>query len=1336
MFSKVKLKFSLFALSIFCMCILSNIFTDNEKVSAMSSIDGSNIKVSLSSNTDVTVKEGESTNIKYSVKPQEYTTGIDEAVFLVDVSNNMKDKDNGTRGRGQFAQNVPVNINDLVNNSEKNLGISMNIKGTVIGFADDAYSLINQNLDKDMNNVQMRQSNNIDGIANNIIGTINNMSSKERNINNALEKADLLFQDSNNNTEKNRNKAIIIISSGKINNINSSTMNKIKNSGYRIIILDVSSSDDNSTDSESESNLKSVISNLSGDENYLFKEIHPSDSTSLSKDDKEKIAMNKNIYFKIIPKYNDYADSSVWRPALQSAIYGSVGNNVSDNSYKVENAKLTFDLGGNFQIGDRALIEYNGQKKYVNINTVGNNKINIDVSEFITYIKDAYGFKPTYDNIVVSFDVTAIGAGGTFGKDSDGKDLSKFSYKESLGNAEINREFPLETPIVRIGTNDKPQISIKLDRLKVNNVETKNYSNLCSGDEIEFTYKISAEDLQIEDINEEVKKDIVLILDTSGSMNFNFYNDSIPYNERDKRIYSLKQSAKQFINKFNNKDNIRIGIVPYSYYSGYANNIKQLTEINDNNKKSYESYIDNIKVEGATNQGDGIREAGKMLLNTDGNSKKYVILITDGEATAITIEKPNIIINDSAYYWANNVFSFRNGDLVSRQYWYGARYIDDYYNDIVYFNNGSSFYVNPIYDFNNVQNTRYVDFGDNRLNEIKIKKATDYATNIGRKLKQSIPELKVMTIGCALNESTVDLAKEVNNSMNGDYFSANDSNSMESIFDELADSILSDYDIKNVKLNFNIPEQFELSSNDSNIIDVGSSYEKSLPNIIYHLNYDKTKYSADPVYFTIKLKVKNNSNAGNVNFGNDSQVSYDSILNNRLSKELPIDKLRIINKRFPDIKVELQSPKDVNYDGNNIDIKYKINADSFSYEDIYGELNAKDIYWVIDSDAMKNFNIGNNIFNKIISDDKLKALKARYSFITYGDSNGDAEGIKYYNGTLDFRRTENEGVYGEYITNLINYASSQTSVMGKYNIVPALNKVRQINAEGRSDSNITELIDQNRKNTVDKYIVIVGKNSIDDSNQLGNIARQLKAEGYKIITLNLGDIPIRDNWKYQGGYTNSQEGLIDANNNLKDVHCKLSDIIMPGNETLDEKKDDNYFLKINYDKFNETKKNESQMNQFWNQQDNFSTNWLNNQISPEIANKFIGSITDEFKINNMKFSFDLQNKCILNGKSYTLNGINDIPNNDNNVIEFQIPGISYKFNSSTGEYENISFNKSNEPIMTLNIRPNYNIIEDFTFSNNEAFFRYNDIFYSKEESIKLETPNIRFNKNKERPDLF
>ena len=91
-----------------------------------------------------------------------------------------------------------------------------------------------------------------------------------------------------------------------------------------------------------------------------------------------------------------------------------------------------------------------------------------------------------------------------------------------------------------------------------------------------------------------------------------------------------------------------------------------------------------------------------------------------------------------------------------------------------------------------------------------------------------------------------------------------------------------------------------------------------------------------------------------------------------------------------------------------------------------------------------------------------------------------------------------------------------------------------------------------------------------------------------------------------------------------------------------------------------------------------------------------------------------------------MNGINDIPNNDNNVIEFQIPGISYKFNSSTGEYENISFNKSNEPIMTLNIRPNYNIIEDFTFSNNEAFFRYNDIFYSKEDVLLFREEHLLF----------
>lgn len=66
-------------ISLICVFGLCNMINVNRSVLAKDVIKSStsNIKVSLSSNTDVTVNQGEYTNIKYSIKPQEYTTGID-----------------------------------------------------------------------------------------------------------------------------------------------------------------------------------------------------------------------------------------------------------------------------------------------------------------------------------------------------------------------------------------------------------------------------------------------------------------------------------------------------------------------------------------------------------------------------------------------------------------------------------------------------------------------------------------------------------------------------------------------------------------------------------------------------------------------------------------------------------------------------------------------------------------------------------------------------------------------------------------------------------------------------------------------------------------------------------------------------------------------------------------------------------------------------------------------------------------------------------------------------------------------------------------------------------
>lgn len=890
---------------------------------------------------------------------------------------------------------------------------------------------------------------------------------------------------------------------------------------------------------------------------------------------------------------------------------------------------------------------------------------------------------------------------------------------------------------------DKPQISIKLDNLKVNGVSTRNYCSLCPGDELELTYKISAEDLLLSDINDQISKDIILVLDTSASMNYEFPSDTTPSDENMKRIYALKQSAKQFINNFNNINNVRIGIIPFSYYSGYKNGTKPLTAITNDNKKSYEDYIDGLHVEGGTNQGDGLRKAGEMFLNSNDNAKKYIIFITDGEATVMTINDPQINVANSIYQWTPNVFTFVQGKLNYEGY--KAEYIDKIRsNDVVRFTtpNRNEFLVDPIENLNYAGNVKYIDFNTNYLEGAKTKIATNYATQIGANLRNEIQNLKVFTIGCALKEDTVALAKEVNDGMNGDYVSASDSNTMKKIFDELADSILSDYDIRDVNLNIKLPSQFEISSNETSFTEGSSSYSKVLPNIKYHLSYDKTKYVAEPLYFSIKVKVKDNCNIGDVKIGSGSYVYYKSIGNDELSKELPVDNLRIINQGFPNIQVELQSPTEVYYDNSNIDIRYRIKSDSFSYEDIYGQLLPKNIYLVVDAESMNVLNTGNNIFNKIFSDPLLKLSKARYSLITYGDNNG-INGVKYYNESYNYSTVDNEGTYtSDYLVDLLNKSRTTPKSEKNYEIVPALEKVEEIENLGRGDTTVTDKIDKERNNNNDKYILIVGKNNISDINNLGNVGKNLRDKGFKFITLNLGDIPIKDSWKTEGGYTSAQEGLIEANNNLKEVHYELSDIVIRSNETLEEKIDNNYFLKMNYKRFHEVKDKPNEVNQFLNQPDNFSLNWLNNDVSPRIAEKFRINIAEEISITDLMFKFNLQNKCDLKQEpQYTLGSINKELDEDINKVRLKIPSIHYRFNFETGIYENISFTNENNPTMTLVVKPKENIIQDFKFSyeltngkNEEATFKYDDIIFKVPRTIYLDTPTIRL--NKELPDLF
>lgn len=135
--------------------------------------------------------------------------------------------------------------------------------------------------------------------------------------------------------------------------------------------------------------------------------------------------------------------------------------------------------------------------------------------------------------------------------------------------------------------------------------------------------------------------DVVMVLDTSGSMAFDFQGnegtDRHPIPEKDQRITSLKASAKNFIEEAKKKNDliaddskkIQIGIAIYS--SVEDSKIKNyLTTDTDALLKT----IDGLKAKGAT-QADLGMQYGQQILNAGKrpDAQKVVIFFTDGQPT-------------------------------------------------------------------------------------------------------------------------------------------------------------------------------------------------------------------------------------------------------------------------------------------------------------------------------------------------------------------------------------------------------------------------------------------------------------------------------------------------------------------------------------------------------------------------------------------------------------------------------------------------------------------------------------------------------------------------------
>ena len=326
------------------------------------------------------------------------------------------------------------------------------------------------------------------------------------------------------------------------------------------------------------------------------------------------------------------------------------------------------------------------------------------------------------------------------------------------------------------------------------------------------TWEITVE-VEAQDYRKDLKTDIVLVIDRSGSMAGN-------------RMTNAKESAKNFVTQILDKDptNSRISIVSFAddarIDSGFSNN-----------NYSLQSSINNISAGGGTFTQAGLKQAENLIGGSTAD-RKYIVLLSDGEPTFSylpvtgtyglerkTEELPGTYYDGRRYSqlgnftYNNRYASYSNQTLFN----YDERIGDGSsilgstnYNGNSYpirFGNDPNLYYplnrtgNPRFGYHTPVDLTYYNHGDAAIRESQIAKAS------------GINGLYTIAVGAG------DIGTNILNQManEGMAFSTNDPSALQGIYDTIADSIQSQPVFSTAKVNDEMGLGFEVKGDISNI---------------------------------------------------------------------------------------------------------------------------------------------------------------------------------------------------------------------------------------------------------------------------------------------------------------------------------------------------------------------------------------------------------------------------------------------------------------------------------------------------------------------------------------
>ncbi|WP_426349768.1 VWA domain-containing protein [Alloiococcus sp. CFN-8] len=372
---------------------------------------------------------------------------------------------------------------------------------------------------------------------------------------------------------------------------------------------------------------------------------------------------------------------------------------------------------------------------------------------------------------------------------------------------------------------------------------TPSHSQVNVGVNEEFTvkYTFTPSSIPKDSINVQNTKDIVLVIDTSGSMKENINQTSIenPHTTTT-RLQALKDAAINFINKFKDDRNTNISIVTYDYRAEIK---KELVNSNTNNS-TLTTIINSLQYNGGTNIGDGIRKALSIMKDSTA-AKKYIILMTDGEPTNYS-------------YYIEYVFLI----IPIRRY-----------------------YEN-------------IDTLDKRVNAIgNSRKGLEYSERMAQKIKDR--SLKNYLIGFSNGVNSNNLNKIAGKS-GGVYKEALNADALNSIYNEIADEIKADYVTEDIRVNLNIPSNLSYIGSLNNVEINGNKYTFKIPNIKYTLNSSTRQYEAQT--FDISLSFKPSKSGSYIFSGTNWNFTYKDLKKSTITKPMP---MLNINVTAPNMSFEL-----------------------------------------------------------------------------------------------------------------------------------------------------------------------------------------------------------------------------------------------------------------------------------------------------------------------------------------------------------------------------------------------------------------------------------------------